>query len=555
MKKTIVSLSFALLSSVAAFAQFTHYSWIHDLKVRSEPSTEGKVLMRLMEGEGINYANEKSSNTTKITLRNKEYEGAWLKVKTQSNVVGWVHSAGLSDKALNTKMYCWVADLKVRTAADFSASTLAKLAENEQVTFTGKRSEKKAKTTLREVEYNEYWLEIATADGTKGWSHGAGLRYINDAYHDAANPIPKALNTTEARAAWWKGLSKEWKIYFMETHLGYEWGVTPTSTLKDKEIQTLLALTDIDLANDEGCGGQVYSSELKDLSGISQLTQLQSVFLGSMDIKDLHQLNLLKDLKSLYMYGTTYQSLDGIEVFTKLTNLAVAINSDTELKKIAALNGLTDLSLSGKVSSIKPVSYLSELQYLNISSESQNISLEGIEKCTKLTNFSFWAWKDGVSIDASTLKSAKSLTSLTLSTKRFDAQWLPASLKRLYAYGTVFENISAFTNLSRLESLELNTDLENFSSLPVIPSLTYLSINAPQMKSLKGIENFKLLQNLYWSSYDQNLPSSEFLRLKNMPSFKYLSVYGEAYEEDDSNLETLRKSNIEVNLAYDEGGC
>ena len=75
--------------------QVTIYIWVEKLRMRAEPDTKAEIITELKEGEAVFFLDEKSNFTQKITLRGKQYDEPWLKVKTSNNQVGWVYGGGV----------------------------------------------------------------------------------------------------------------------------------------------------------------------------------------------------------------------------------------------------------------------------------------------------------------------------------------------------------------------------------------------------------------------------------------------------------------------------
>lgn len=73
----------------------TIYVWVDNLRMRTEPDTKSDVVRELKEGEAIAFLEEKSNFTQKITLRGKQYDEPWLKVKTSADKIGWVYGGGV----------------------------------------------------------------------------------------------------------------------------------------------------------------------------------------------------------------------------------------------------------------------------------------------------------------------------------------------------------------------------------------------------------------------------------------------------------------------------
>lgn len=55
---------------------------------KPEAGLKPKVVAHLKEGEKVNFLNKESK--IKLLLRGKHYNSPFVKVKTQSNIIGWV---------------------------------------------------------------------------------------------------------------------------------------------------------------------------------------------------------------------------------------------------------------------------------------------------------------------------------------------------------------------------------------------------------------------------------------------------------------------------------
>ncbi len=71
------------------------YTWVNELRMREEPSTNSPIVFTLKEGEPLEYAGEKSDFTEKISLRGTRFDEPWLKVTTKSGKEGWVYGGGV----------------------------------------------------------------------------------------------------------------------------------------------------------------------------------------------------------------------------------------------------------------------------------------------------------------------------------------------------------------------------------------------------------------------------------------------------------------------------
>lgn len=75
-----------------------------------------------------------------------------------------------------TPLFIWVDQLKLRSEPSLSGAVLDELALNTQVVFQNETSTFKQKITIENVEHDERWLKVKTANGKIGWVYGGGVR-------------------------------------------------------------------------------------------------------------------------------------------------------------------------------------------------------------------------------------------------------------------------------------------------------------------------------------------------------------------------------------------
>ncbi len=71
------------------------YTWVDKLRMREMPDTKSKIIKELSAGDPLQFLNEKSDFTQKITLRGIAFDEPWLKVKTSDGKTGWVYGGGV----------------------------------------------------------------------------------------------------------------------------------------------------------------------------------------------------------------------------------------------------------------------------------------------------------------------------------------------------------------------------------------------------------------------------------------------------------------------------
>lgn len=71
------------------------YTWVNELRMREEATTNSPIVVTLKEGDPLEFAGEKSDFTEKISLRGTLFDEPWLKVTTKSGKEGWVYGGGV----------------------------------------------------------------------------------------------------------------------------------------------------------------------------------------------------------------------------------------------------------------------------------------------------------------------------------------------------------------------------------------------------------------------------------------------------------------------------
>lgn len=142
--------------------------------------------------------------------------------------------------------------------------------------------------------------------------------------------------------------------------------------MKDEHLASLPNLTELDCTS-EGTSDIIHllvpnlpSEKLKITNyGISKLTQLLILKLGSNDVINKEGISCLTNLKTLDIAGNRIITNDGISNLTKLINLNLACNDS--ITSIKGLTGLKTLNLScNRNITNEDISGLTNLQVLNL---------------------------------------------------------------------------------------------------------------------------------------------------------------------------------------------
>lgn len=135
---------------------------------------------------------------------------------------------------------------------------------------------------------------------------------------------------------WWNKLSIEWKTAFNE--VVFNKGLS-TSTPIDAELELLFQIKVLRFAGPKASYPNM-KTELKDLSGIKDLTNLETLVVISHHITTLTDLAKLHQLKGLFVFDNAITSLQGLEEMLHLKDLYVQNN---KIKSLLPLQNLTKL--------------------------------------------------------------------------------------------------------------------------------------------------------------------------------------------------------------------
>jgi Leucine-rich repeat (LRR) protein len=134
---------------------------------------------------------------------------------------------------------------------------------------------------------------------------------------------------------WWQQLEAQWKQAFVETFLGH----------KDEPTQNELAnLHNAPALRFAGPSAPYpnMSFELTNLSGLSQLTNLDILVVTDQQVQTIRELKSLNRLGSLFLYNNKIRSLEGIEELIKLWQLYVQSNKIESILPVKKLVNLKE---------------------------------------------------------------------------------------------------------------------------------------------------------------------------------------------------------------------
>jgi Leucine-rich repeat (LRR) protein/predicted DNA-binding WGR domain protein len=367
----------------------------------------------------------------------------------------------------------------------------------------------------------------------------------------------------EINEVWWNSLEPIWKIVFA-LNFSKEKGTIKIKNSFDlkrvwndlkpkidaidepwKKVASLIALK-CTLTND----GSICEFQVKDLTPLSNLTQLKKLDLGSSKIRSLLPIQYLNHLEYLYLSSDTLKDLEGIENLHSLTEL-----------NISAAPAIKDLSLIYALKNLKILA----VNNLKID------SLNGIEKLKSLRKLNC-SWCNLKSIDGLNVGDLEELELGGLKIKDVEAFKSLSQLRSLIIEGTEIKNTEGFKYLSKLKHLKLDKIkvdsigfllaltgvekleirwIETKKPLKTLPlqhcvSVKELSISQ-DINAMEGIEHLKGLEVLDISRTDM----TDLQFLNDHTSLKVLNCNKNITDlsplRNCINLESLDLSSTEIN--------
>ncbi len=251
---------------------------------------------------------------------------------------------------------------------------------------------------------------------------------------------------------------------------------------------------------------------------------------------DIKLIGRFKYLKSLEI---SCEKISDIKPLAKLKNLeSLRISYGSKLEDINALSGLTELtslSLSG-MSSLKDISALSELTNIEVLELAGSGKLTDISPIGKLSELKDLHFSKLTRLeDISPIKECTELTKLSVwecdRLEDFSSLGSLRELESLQISGSSIKSIAALTGLNYLYDLGLtNTDLTDISVVKTLPDLKYLTLTSnSRLTDISPLKNVRGLEKL-------NLAYCNITDLSPLENHVYLK---ELNVSNNKNLESL----------------
>ena len=168
-----------------------------------------------------------------------------------------------------------------------------------------------------------------------------------------------------------------------------------------------------------------WSSPISSIKGIEYFKNLKTIsfdfhWKNSSQIKDISPLTNLTNLTSLDLSGNQIEDISLLTNLTNLTSLDLGNNQITDISALSNLKNLTTLNLSGNnITDISILKELTKLESLSLGGEySQKSQLSDISVLTNLTNLTNLSVSYAQVTDVRALTNLTNLTSLSLSNNK-----------------------------------------------------------------------------------------------------------------------------------------
>lgn len=151
--------------------------------------------------------------------------------------------------------------------------------------------------------------------------------------------LPEKLNDPLKRRRWWLQLESQWQSAFQSTFFGHN------NTPNDEELERLGSSNTLRMAGPTAPYPNM-SLALTNLSGVSDLTNLEILVVTHQQIQSLKELAMLVKLSSLFVFNNQINSLEGIENLTLLEQFYVQCNQIKSAKSLQNLINLKEMYLN-----------------------------------------------------------------------------------------------------------------------------------------------------------------------------------------------------------------
>ena len=255
----------------------------------------------------------------------------------------------------------------------------------------------------------------------------------------------------------------------------------PNANIRDLTgLEFAVHLTSLNFDDEIVEGSFVNSNSISDISPLSGLTNLESLYLSRNSISDISALSGLTNLTELELVGNSISDVSALSELTNLTYLNLFNNS---ISDVSALSGLTNLRWlyldTNSISDVSAlVSVLSELTNLEVLGLGDN-SISDVSPLSELTNLEW------LGLDTNSISDVSPLSELT------NLEWLGLDTNSI-------SDVSPLSELTNLEWLGLDTNsISDVSPLSELTNLTGLRLSNNSISDVSALSSLTSLRSLY----------------------------------------------------------
>lgn len=216
--------------------------------------------------------------------------------------------------------------------------------------------------------------------------------------------------------------------------------------------------------------------DIKDLSDLAQMTNLEELALCNQEIEDISGLKDLP-LKKLYLSKNMITDFSVLPNLIDLDILCIMENPAEDLSPVGECTGISRLNIQGM--NLADIDFLKNLKldYLDMSnSEIKSNIFEPLEEMEKLDTLCMCDINEAAEETLSKL----------------------STLKALFMWGdsTELENLKPLKGMEELETLAFTTQISSLEGIEQFPSLNFLSVSFSLVKDLSPITGAESLQTI-----------------------------------------------------------
>ena len=216
--------------------------------------------------------------------------------------------------------------------------------------------------------------------------------------------------------------------------------------------------------------------DIKDLSDLAQMTNLEELALCNQEIEDISGLKELP-LKKLYLSKNMITDFSVLPKLIDLDILCIMENPAEDLSPVGECTGISRLNIQGM--NLTDIDFLKNLKldYLDMSNaEIKNNIFEPLAEMKKLDTLCMCDINEAA---------AETLSKLS-------------TLKALFMWGdsTKLENLKPLKGMEKLDTLAFTTQISSLEGIEQFPSLNFLSVSFSLVKDLSPITGAENLQTI-----------------------------------------------------------